>query len=565
IVTASDDRTVRLWRYSETKAWEVDSFRGHTNNVSCAIFHPRAEYILSNGEDKSIRVWDMNKRSCVATFSMENFRFWVLSVHPSLNMFVAGHDGGMMSFKIERERPAVVFEDNKMIYVKDKFIRMINVDNGNDVVVGTIRETGKINNQPRKISYNGYEKTILISTQGNIDYVQLEENYREGLGSSEVKNIQGNSGVFVSKNKFCYFEGNKLIVRNVRNEIIKTIEMDNEIRDLASAATNQVVVIFNKMIKLIDLTNENVVGENEISGVKHVIWSRDGSKVAVLTKDYLNIFDKDLKKVCSFQEHSKLKSGIWRGNNLFLYSTLTHLKYATIYEDNEGIIKTIESRMYLGYLNGDEVYCLDRKGEMKMMKVDLTECEFKLALQENKYEKMMEMINSGRLIGQSVISYLWKQGYPEIALMFVKEPKSRFELGIESGNLQVSFEAAEIINKEEFWHKLSQEALKQGNVNIYEICLQKIKNFEKLNFFYSISGNLEKLKKMKNVLNFDESLSYQNALLRGNILDQIEILKRNNQNALACLMAKNYGIEIEINQEKEKSIKVKDQLIVPPI
>ncbi|ETE56404.1 hypothetical protein L345_17885, partial [Ophiophagus hannah] len=46
---------------SESKAWEVDTCRGHYNNVSCAVFHPRQELILSNSEDKSIRVWDMSK------------------------------------------------------------------------------------------------------------------------------------------------------------------------------------------------------------------------------------------------------------------------------------------------------------------------------------------------------------------------------------------------------------------------------------------------------------------------------------------------------------------------
>ena len=37
------------------QAWEVDTCRGHYNNVSCAIFHPKQELILSNSEDKSIR------------------------------------------------------------------------------------------------------------------------------------------------------------------------------------------------------------------------------------------------------------------------------------------------------------------------------------------------------------------------------------------------------------------------------------------------------------------------------------------------------------------------------
>jgi hypothetical protein len=26
---------------ADTKAWEVDTLRGHVNNVSCVIFHPK--------------------------------------------------------------------------------------------------------------------------------------------------------------------------------------------------------------------------------------------------------------------------------------------------------------------------------------------------------------------------------------------------------------------------------------------------------------------------------------------------------------------------------------------
>lgn len=32
---------------SDSKAWEVDTCRGHYNNVSCVMFHPRQELILS--------------------------------------------------------------------------------------------------------------------------------------------------------------------------------------------------------------------------------------------------------------------------------------------------------------------------------------------------------------------------------------------------------------------------------------------------------------------------------------------------------------------------------------
>jgi coatomer protein complex subunit alpha (xenin) len=108
VISGADDRQVKLWRMNgkvlvsseddnisagidnflpaplilfftakplqDTKAWEVDTLRGHTNNVSCVIFHPKHELIISNSEDRSIRVWDISKRMGVQTFRRENDR-----------------------------------------------------------------------------------------------------------------------------------------------------------------------------------------------------------------------------------------------------------------------------------------------------------------------------------------------------------------------------------------------------------------------------------------------------------------------------------------------------------
>jgi coatomer subunit alpha len=44
-----------------SQAWEVHTMTGHTNNVSSVIFHPKREMIVSNSEDRSIRVWDISQ------------------------------------------------------------------------------------------------------------------------------------------------------------------------------------------------------------------------------------------------------------------------------------------------------------------------------------------------------------------------------------------------------------------------------------------------------------------------------------------------------------------------
>ncbi len=189
IVSGADDRSVKLWRmngkcspppklvlkngpqilplkliYSyqlaDTKAWEVDTLRGHYNNVSCVIFHPHQELILSNSEDKTIRVWDMSKRTGVQTFRREHDRFWILAAHPENNLFAAGHDSGLIVFKLERERPAYVSHKGTLFYVKDRYLRTYDFASARDVPVMSIRRSST--KAPRSLSFNAAEKAIIV-------------------------------------------------------------------------------------------------------------------------------------------------------------------------------------------------------------------------------------------------------------------------------------------------------------------------------------------------------------------------------------------------------------------
>lgn len=50
------------------------------------------------------------------------------------------------------------------------------------------------------------------------------------------------------------------------------------------------------------------------------------------------------------------------------------------------------------------------------------------------------MVRNAKLVGQSIIAYLQKKGYPEVALHFVKDEKTRFSLALECGNIEVRLE-----------------------------------------------------------------------------------------------------------------------------
>ncbi|XP_005058974.1 PREDICTED: coatomer subunit alpha-like isoform X2 [Ficedula albicollis] len=85
-------------------------------------------------------------------------------------------------------------------------------------------------------------------------------------------------------------------------------------------------------------------------------------------------------------------------------------------------------------------------GDLHEHSIDPTEFRFKLALINRKYDEVLHMVRNAKLVGQSIIAYLQRKGYPEVALHFVKDEKTRFSLALECGNIEIALEAAKALD-----------------------------------------------------------------------------------------------------------------------
>ena len=83
-------------------------------------------------------------------------------------------------------------------------------------------------------------------------------------------------------------------------------------------------------------------------------------------------------------------------------------------------------------------------------------------------------------------------GYPEVALHYVKDERTRFGLALECGNIAIALESAKKLEEKDAWLQLAEAALKQGDHVVVETCYQRAKSFEKLSFLYLITGNMER-------------------------------------------------------------------------
>ncbi|PWY92664.1 coatomer subunit alpha [Aspergillus heteromorphus CBS 117.55] len=571
IVSAGDDRLIKLWRMSDTKAWEVDTCRGHFQNASACVFHPHQDLILSVGEDKTIRCWDLNKRTSVQSFKRDVDRFWVIAAHPEINLFAAGHDTGVMVFKLERERPASAVYQNQLFYItKEKHVKSYDfAKNVETPPMLSLRKLGSPWVPPRTLSYNPAERAILVTspTDGGIyELIHLPRDATGAVEPTDVKRGAGASAVFVARNRFAVFsQANQQVdIKDLSNSTTKSIKPPAGTTDIYFGGTGCLLFITPTTVVLFDIQQKKQLAELAVSGVKYVVWSNDGLYAALLSKHNVTIVTKTLDQVSSLHETIRIKSAAWDDAGVLLYSTLNHVKYSLLNGDN-GIIRTLDQTVYLVKVKGRSVYCLDRNAKPRVLDIDPTEYRFKLALVKRNYDEMLQIIKTSSLVGQSIISYLQKKGYPEIALQFVQDPQTRFELALECGNLEVAIEMARELDRPQLWSRLGAEALAHGNHQTVEMAYQKQRNFDKLSFLYLSTGDQEKLSRMAKIAEHrgDFTSRFQNALYRGDVEDRIQMFKEVDLYPLAYLTAKSHGLTEEAESILEACGLTEDQITVP--
>lgn len=365
----------------------------------------------------------------------------------------------------------------------------------------------------------------------------------------EAKRGFSSSAVFIARNRFAVLDrgANQIVVKDLRNEVTKKIASPLPTTDaIFYAGTGVLLLRSDEKVALFDVQQRHVLAELATPPVKYVVWSADMERVALLSKHAVVVADKKLGNSATVHETIRIKSAAWDDDGILVYTTLNHIKYCLPNGDH-GVVRTLETPVYLTKIHGGTVCCLDREAKPRQIAIDTSEYRFKLALSQRKYDVVIAMIRNGQLCGQAIIAYLQDKGYPEVALHFVRDERIRFNLAVECGNIEVALQSAQELDDRDTWYRLGVEALRQGNHQIVEFSYQKTKNYERLSFLYLITGNLEKLQKMQKIADMrgDVMSTFHNALYLGDVNERVRLLVEAGQPALAYVTAATHGLTEE--------------------
>ena len=553
IVSASDDRSIKLWRYNESKAWEIDCMRGHTNNVSAVMFHSKQDLIISDGEDKTIRVWDGARRQLLHTFRRESDRFWVLACHKNSNMIAAGHDSGMVIFKLDRERPlcgaplASSTISNYVFVVKNRMLTAVNSQDVSQVsVIGNCRKQASPMSSGFKAlavnPYNSTELNVLVTYDSpgegydlfnGPNQVVLRPSAGADQPAVQAKEGSGGSAVaFIARNRFAVLakDGANLNIYSTHNELVKKIELPFVAQGLfPGGSTNKVILSVEDKAVLFDTASKEILGELILgSPVRQAVWSQSNTHVAFVQKHGVVIADHELKFIQGVAETIRVKSGVWDENSVFVYSTSSHIKYVLPFSEERGMIQAVSAPVYLVRVGGGSMTYVDRECVVSKSKLFTHEYLFKQALVQGKSKEVLQHLKNGRLLGSVTIGYLKKKGFPEVALHFVEDLETRFNLSLEFGHIAEALEAAKQLRKREVWERLHREALRLGNVDVAEKAAIANHDIPALQFLYLLTGNATKMTKLSHKLGKDKAdpmARFNLALLRGEASERASILE----------------------------------------
>ncbi|TPX67922.1 hypothetical protein SpCBS45565_g03476 [Spizellomyces sp. 'palustris'] len=98
LLTASDDKTIKLWSTHRTKFQYT--LAGHLNWVRTARFSPDSRLIVSGSDDKTVKLWDLGSKSCVRTY-------WD---HTGMVSSVAFHPAGTVVASASTDRSIKLFD-----------------------------------------------------------------------------------------------------------------------------------------------------------------------------------------------------------------------------------------------------------------------------------------------------------------------------------------------------------------------------------------------------------------------------------------------------------------------
>ena len=202
----------------------------------------------------------------------------MIAAHPEINLFAAGHDNGVMVFKLERERPAAAVHANQLYWVsKEKHVRSYDfTTQGESPSLTSLRKLGSNFVPPRTLSFNPAERSILVTSPADNGIYELITLPRDATGASDptdTKRGQGLAAVFVARNRFAVLNASGLVeIKDLSNSTTKSFQAPSGTTDIVYGGPSCLLLLTPTATVLFDIQQKKELASLAVAGIKYVTW-----------------------------------------------------------------------------------------------------------------------------------------------------------------------------------------------------------------------------------------------------------------------------------------------------
>lgn len=286
LITSSDDLTIKVWDY-QTKSC-VATLEGHMSNVSFAVFHPSLPIIISGSEDGTLKIWNSSTYKVEKTINIGLERSWCVATHPTgkKNYIAAGFDSGFTILSLGNDTPALsldpvgklVWSGGRNATANDIFTAAIRgteeSEEGEPLVLQT-KELGTVDIFPQTMSHSPNGRFVTVVGDGEyVIYTALAwRNKAFGKCKDFVWGPDSNSYALIDEH------GSVKYYKNFKEISSWSISINYNIDKLFGGSL--LGVKSDGFVYFFDWDNGSLVRRIDVNA-KEVIWSDSGDLVMII-------------------------------------------------------------------------------------------------------------------------------------------------------------------------------------------------------------------------------------------------------------------------------------------
>jgi len=305
LVSGSDDFTVKVWDYQTKNC--LATLEGHQDYISSVLFHPDLPIIVSTSEDNTVKIWNALTFKLETTLEYSLDRPWCCGAVKEVSIVALGYDEGTVVVKLGSDYPMADFSNGKIVAAKGSQLMTYNVkilqseelSKGEKIHV-TFKELGNADMYVQGLRFNANGQSFAIF--GESDYAIYNSRSFKSAGYGVGSELVWSKGDLF---------GVKL------DNSIKIIKRDQDLgafklgyRIDAIFGGDYLAVRSDDSIAFFDWETQAVIRRIEIAP-RDVLWSEDGTKVALLSDEGIYILNCNKKAINEY-----LSQGEYSGEGL---------------------------------------------------------------------------------------------------------------------------------------------------------------------------------------------------------------------------------------------------------